>query len=261
MPAIQPLDSVPVIVFFALFAIVTLGFYEGGFRIGRWAQDRTPDLEEEGPTGMLVGSIVALMAFLLAITTGMASDRYDTRRLMVLDDANAIQTAYLRAGYIAEPGSSEARTLLQSYLPLRITSSDPAAVQAAIVQSEALQRQLWAIAENAARADSSDVTALFVESINDVIIVHEQRVTAGIYARVPPTILWILVLGSALSLGMVGYSAGLTKKRSPVSAIALIVALGAVLTLAVDLDRPRDGFVQVSQQPLIDLERQLNEEP
>ncbi len=261
MPSVQPLDSVPVLVFFALFAIGTLLCYEGGFRIGRWAQDRTPDLEEEGPTGVLVGSIVALMAFLLAITTGMASDRYDARRLTVIEDANAIQTAYLRAGYIAEPGSSEARTLLQAYLPLRITTSDPVAVQAAILQSEALQRQLWAIAEDAARADSSDVTALFVESINDVITVHEQRVTAGVYARVPPTILWVLVLGSALSLGMVGYSAGLTKKRSPVTAIALVIALGAVLTLAIDLDRPRDGFIQVSQQPLIDLQRQIEGAP
>ena len=77
----------------------------------------------------------------------------------------------------------------------------------------------------------------------------------------PPTILWILVLGSALSLGMVGYSAGITRRRSPVTAIALVIALGAVLTLAVDLDRPRDGFIQVSQQPLIDLQRQIDGAP
>ena len=94
-----------------------------------------------------------------------------------------------------------------------------------------------------------------------MIAIHEQRVTAGVYARVPATILWVLVLGSALSLGMVGYSAGITKRRSPVTAIALVIALGAVLTLTVDLDRPRDGFIQVSQQPLIDLQRQIEGAP
>ena len=262
MPAVQPLDSVPVLVFFALFALVTLACYEGGFRIGRWVQDRTADVVEEGPNGVLVGSIVALMAFLLAITTGMASDRFDARRLTVIEEANAIHTAYLRAGYIAEPGSSQARALLEAYIPLRIAPpTDPVALQAAVLRSEDLQRQLWAIAEQAARLDSSDVTALFVESINDVIAVHEQRVTAGVYARVPATILWVLVLGSALSLGMVGYSAGITKRRSPVTAIALVIALGAVLTLTVDLDRPRDGFIQVSQQPLIDLQRQIQGAP
>ncbi len=261
MSSLQPLDSIPIVVFFALFALVTLGFYEGGFRIGRWVQDRTDDVVEEGPNGVLVGSIVALMAFLLAITTGMASDRFDARRLTVIEEANAIQTAYLRAGYIAEPDSSDARALLEAYVPLRVASSDPVALQAAVIKSEDLQRQLWAIAEDAARQDSSDVTALFVESINDVIAVHERRVTAGVYARVPSTILWVLVLGSALSLGMVGYSAGITKRRSPVTAVALVIALGAVLTLTVDLDRPRDGFIQVSQQPLIDLQRQIEGSP
>ena len=65
----------------------------------------------------------------------------------------------------------------------------------------------------------------------------------------------LLVIGAALTLGMVGYSAGLTRRRSLLSAAVLVVVLGAVLTLVVDLDRPRDGFLQVSQQPLIDLQR------
>ncbi len=69
--------------------------------------------------------------------------------------------------------------------------------------------------------------------------------------------LLLLIGGSALSLGMVGYSAGLTKRRSMLSALVLILALGAVIMIVVDLDRPREGFIQVSQQPLIDLQRQI----
>jgi hypothetical protein len=71
------------------------------------------------------------------------------------------------------------------------------------------------------------------------------------------TVLLLLVAGSVLSLGMVGYSAGLTKRRAVLNAIVLVVALGAVIMIVVDLDRPREGFIQVSQQPLIDLERQI----
>ncbi len=67
----------------------------------------------------------------------------------------------------------------------------------------------------------------------------------------------LLVAGSALSLGMVGYSAGLTRRRSLLSSVVLVVALGAVIMIVVDLDRPREGFIQVSQQPLIDLQGQL----
>jgi hypothetical protein len=91
----QLLDSLPILGVFVVFAVLCLAAYEVGFRIGRWWQERTPD-EKEGPTGMLVGSILALMAFLLAVTMGMASDRFDARRGLVLEEANSIGTTYLR---------------------------------------------------------------------------------------------------------------------------------------------------------------------
>jgi hypothetical protein len=71
----------------------------------------------------------------------------------------------------------------------------------------------------------------------------------------------LLLVGSMLTLGMVGYNAGLTGRRSPLTAVVLVVVLGAVVTLVVDLDRPREGFVVVSQQPLIDLREQIGALP
>ncbi|HVQ22057.1 MAG TPA: hypothetical protein VMT36_02185, partial [Candidatus Saccharimonadia bacterium] len=68
----QLLDSIPIPLVFVLIAVVLLVAFEVGFRVGRWWQDRTPE-ETEGPTGTLVGSLLALTAFLLAITMGMAS--------------------------------------------------------------------------------------------------------------------------------------------------------------------------------------------
>jgi hypothetical protein len=61
-----------------------------------------------------------------------------------------------------------------------------------------------------------------------------------------------------MTLGMVGYSAGLTGRRSPLTAIEMIVVLGAAITLVVDLDRPVGGFLEVSQQPIFDLQRQID---
>jgi len=72
---------------------------------------------------------------------------------------------------------------------------------------------------------------------NQTIDLNETRITAGLYARVPETVVLLLVIGSALSLAMVGYSAGLTKRRALLNAIVLVVALGAVITIVVDLDR------------------------
>src|SRR6478752_1955555 len=116
----QLLDSLPILGAFAAFAIFSMICYEIGFRIGRWWQDREPG-EQEGPTGVIVGGLLGLMAFLLAVTMSMASDRFDTRRGLVVSEANAITASYLQADYLPEPGASELKALLREYLPLRIT--------------------------------------------------------------------------------------------------------------------------------------------
>jgi len=251
------LDSLPIAGVFVTFALIALVAYELGFRLGRWWQGRTPG-ETEGPTGMLVGSLFALMAFLLAITMGMASDRFDTRRGLVLAEANSIGTTYLRAGYLPEPAASASQELVREYASLRVASNDPVELQRKLARSVEIQNELWSTAADLARTTpDSDVLAIYIESLNDTIDLNETRVTAGIYARVPETVLLLLVIGSALTLGMLGYSAGLTRRRSPLTAGVMIVVLGAVITLVVDLDRPRDGFLQVSQQPLIDLQQQI----
>jgi hypothetical protein len=257
---IQTLDGIPVLGVFVLIVVVTLVFYEAGFRLGRWWQVRTPG--EQEATGVLVGSIVGLLAFLLAITMGMASDRFDARRGLVLEEANAIGTTYLRAGYLPEPARTEIRDRLREYAPLRVATSDRDQVQANIDRSVVLQNEIWSIGEDVARTtDQGDLVSLFLDSTNQVIDLHESRIVAGIYARVPETVLLLLLVGSALTLGMVGYSAGLTLRRGVLSAIVLAITLGAVLTLVVDLDRPRDGFLTVSQQPILDVIKSIGAQP
>lgn len=254
----QFVDSIPIVGIFAAFVIVALVTSEGGYHLGRWWQDQTPE-EKEGPTPMIVGSLLALMAFLLAVTMGMASDRFDARRAIVLAEANAVGTTYLRAGYLSEPASGEIRSLLREYVPLRIVKNDLADIQKKIARSVEIQAELWSTAEKLARAaPGSDVLGLFIESLNEVIDLHQDRVMAGIYGRVPQTILLLLLFGSMLTLAMVGYNAGLSRRRSPLAALVLVVVLGAVITLVFDLDRPRSGFLEVSQQPLIDLQQQVS---
>ena len=249
----QLLDPIPVAGVFVLFAALSLTVYETGFRVGRWWQERTPD-EKEGPTGMLVGSLLALMAFLLAVTMGMASDRFDTRRGLVLDEANAIGTTYLRAEFLPDPQRDEVRGLLRVYAPLRVNIADEEELFAQFRVSEGIHARLWEITGELEVTEGDRVSfGLFVDALNETIDLHETRLTAIEYARVPETVLLLLILGSALTLGMVGYSAGLTRRRSPITAVVLVIVLGAVIMMVIDLDRPRSGFLQVSQQPMLDL--------
>lgn len=257
MDHLQLLDPVPVVGVFLLFAVIALAAYEVGYRVGRWWQGRTPE-EKEGPTAMLVGSLLALIAFLLAVTMNMAVDRFDSRRALVVEEANAIGTVFLRAGYLPPPADERTRTLLREYAPLRIDTADRDRLAANFARSGEIQGELWAIVEPLARSSpDSHVLALYISALNDMIDLGETRLTAIVYARVPETVIWLLILGAALALGMVGFHAGLHRRRSLISAVVLVVVLGAVITLVVDLDRPRQGFLQVTQQPLIDLEQQI----
>lgn len=253
----QLLDPLPIVGVFLVFAVVSLGAFEIGYRVGVWWQRHTPD-EKEGPTGMLVGSLLALLAFLLAVTMGMASDRFDTRRNLVLSEANSIGTTYLRAGYLPEPAATEIRALLREYVPLRLNIADRAQFLANQARSTQIQNEIWAKTEVLAReTPDSEVLGLFISTLNDTIDLQEARITAIVTARVPETILLLLFVGEALTMSMVGYSAGLSRSRSVLTALVLVLVLGAVLTIVVDLDRPRDGFLQVSQQPLLDVGTQI----
>ena len=254
----QPLDDISLLVVVPALILVTLAFYEIGYRIGAWRERRAAG-EVSGPTGMIVGSILALMAFLLAIAMGMAADRFDARRGLVLEEANSIGTTLLRTGYLPGPYSAQLEALLREYVPLRIVD-DQEELQAQVARSVEIHDEMWTIAEDLAR-ESGDrpVVAIFIESLNETIDLHESRITAGLYARVPPTVIWLLVVGMVFSVGMVGYNAGLIGRRSTVSAVVLAVALSAVVALVVDLDRPSDGIIRTSQQPLIDLRESLEE--
>jgi len=248
-------DDVPLWLVGVVFVVLCLVAYESGFRLGRWWQRRTPG-EQEGPTGVLVGSLLALLAFMLAVATSMAGDRFDARRSFVIDQANAIRVAYLEAGYLPAPASDQMQELLRQYAPLQIRSDLNQFAQNSAEASD-LEAQMWSITQNIARTQSNDVIAEFVSSLSEVTQVREARLNAVINVRVPPTILWLLIFGAILSIGMVGFGAGVTEHRSVITAVVLIVALGATLLLVLDLDNPSEGLISVSQQPMIDLVHDL----
>jgi hypothetical protein len=246
-------DLIPV---WGIFAVLILGgflIFEIGYRIGDLHQRRTPD-EKEGSTGLLVGALVGLLALLLAFSVGMASDLFNTRRNLVTTEANSIRTVYLRAGLVEEPYRTAVRELLREYITLQIYSTDAEGMEANLGRTFEIQDQIWQQVELLALEEpGSEMVALFVESVNEMIEVDTQREVTAIYARVPNTILYMLVIGGGLTVGLVGYNAGLTRKRSVTGSIILIVLLAVVITLVFDLDRPRDGLLIVSQSPLEDL--------
>ena len=250
MGAQHVLDAIPIPLLFVLLTVVAFGIHEGGFRLGT-RQERLDPSEKDGPTGLAVGAILALMGFLLATATAMAADRFDGRRALVVEEANAIESVFLRAGYLAEPASTETRNLLREYAPLRINVLDPDQYERNLAASKEMLDDIWAQAEAVARQNGNQpVVALFVESVNEAFDLLATREAALTNGRVPETVIWLLLIGALLSAGIVGFYAGLLRRRGVTGAISLIVILGAALVFVIGLDRPRDDLLRVSQEPL-----------
>jgi hypothetical protein len=105
--------------------------------------------------------------------TSYAADRFDNRRRLVLSEANVLGTAYLRAGYLPEPYATESRQLLSEYVDVRLSAATPGNLGAAIARSEEIQVELWRRVEALVEATGgSDVVALYVESVNEIVELH-----------------------------------------------------------------------------------------
>jgi hypothetical protein len=245
-------------IFAATLALVLLSV-EIGYRLARNRQRvaiEEGDREKEAPVGAMVGAALGLLAFLLAFTFGMAADSYHARKLAVLDEANVIRTTYLRADLISEPHRTEVRKVLRDYVEERLQWAGEAKSRP-VPPARALLGQLWALAAAEGRKDSSDVIALFIESTNKVITLHEERVMLRERSRIPSALWASLYMITVLSLASMGYHGGVAgTTRSPVM-VAVAITFSLVIVVIADLDRPGEGWINVSQDHMIDLRKAL----
>jgi hypothetical protein len=252
------LDALPLWGVYVLTVILVLVAAEIGFRLGLWLQKRDPALGDSSMRGVVVGGVLGLMAFLLAFTIGIVIGQHGDRKAMVVTEANAVGTAWLRAGFLDEPDLSTARDLLREYVEVRLAGvADPSQFGAALTRSEEIQGELWSVVEdNVRQGNESDIMALFVESINEVIDVHLLRLTAA-NLRLPPILGRMLYIATLLSFLLVGVASSSDGKRDVMAIFLFSLAFVAVLMIVIDLDRPQQGIMTVSQQAMEDLLRQM----
>ena len=254
--------SLPIWWLFAATLVLVLLSVEAGYRRAKHRQRRAVeegDLEMEAPVGAMVGATLGLLAFLLAFTFGMAADSYHARKLAVLDEANAIRTTFLRADLISEPHRTEVRKVLRDYVEERLKwagEGNSRPVQSA----RALLDRLWAQAAAEGRKNPGlEVVSLFVDSTGTVIKLHEERVMFRERSRIPGALWAALYVITVLSLASMGYHGGVAgTTRSPVM-VAVAATFSLVIVVIVDLDRPGEGWINVTQDAMIDVRNALAE--
>lgn len=257
----EPLDVIPLWGLFLGSCACSWLSLEFGYRLGNWRHVHAAD-EKEAPVGAMVGSTFGLLAFMLAFTFGLAASRFDERRRVVLEEANAIGTTYLRTRLLPEPHRTELARMLREYVDVRVRGLQIGKVDEVIVRSEELQRSMWSEAAQAAEKNPGSImTGLFIQSLNETIDLHAKRLLVGLRSRVP-FVIWIVLFSLAL-LGMnaVGYHAGLSATRRSPAMIGMVIAFAAVLYLIADLDRGQEGMLTVGQQAMVDVQTTMKQSP
>jgi hypothetical protein len=250
------IDILPLWALFIFILVVVLLSVEGGYRLGKYRRSRREE-EKEAPLGTMVGATLGLLAFILAFTFGLAAARFDSRRQVLLDEANAIGTTYLRAGMLPERGE-QIRGLLRDYVGARLEAVRSGNVAEGIRRSEDIQQNVWSEAEALGQKNANSiVVGLFVQSLNQMIDLHAERLQAGLRSRIPGAIWLGLFAVAALSLATMGYHAGLSGTRRSLAVVAVAVTFSVVIELIADLDRPQEGVLKVSQQALLDVQRSM----
>jgi hypothetical membrane protein len=258
MGGLMSFDSVPIwVVLLATIGLVALAL-EAGIRLGRRRQRQAGGKSEV--SGAMVGATMGLLAFMLAFTFNGAAGRHDTRKGLVIEETNAIDKAWLRAGFLDDPSRAAVRGLLRNYVDLRVKAAGGRMdLGEAARRSEALLDKMWAMAEEVGKKEPASITAgLFIQALNEVVDLHLKRVTVGIRNRVPPTIWATLYVLMAIGMLMMGIQIGLTGIRQAGLELALAISFSVVLFLIADLDRPQEGLINVSQQAMVELQLKLN---
>lgn len=250
----------------AVLAVAMTISAEVGFHLGRRWHPRSDDARR-GHLGSILGSLLGLLALLLAFTFAMSSTRYDLRRQLVLNDANSLESLYLYSSLLPEEWRKPFKQSLRKYVNLKSQVAlvgdglSPEETSEFSREAEVLHGQMWQTAKDSAAANPpAKFAEPILKGLIDVLSVHRARIF-GWESHVPESVLWLLLLGCIAGVGAIGLSGGLGHHRGMPARIIVTVLLCATIYVVLDLDRPHQGLIKISQSPMLRLQSILDGDP
>lgn len=252
------------------FALVVLGLFAGiwvcleiGWRI-RSKGLASETANSEAGLGALAGAVYGLMGLLIAFTFSGAASRFEARRALIVQETNAIGTAYMRIDLLPLDAQPDLRQDFRDYLDARLVyyakmEEDPAASKAANARTSTLQGKIWLDALAAqARLNSNAVTSLVTASLNSMIDITTTRLMA--LETHPPTAIYLglaaVVLASSV---LAGYSMAKSGQRNWTHMLIYAATISLALYLILDMDYPRFGLIRIDRADhlLVDLRKSM----
>ena len=221
---------------------------EVGWRLGARAKKHNPGGFAQG-TGAFENAVYGLMGLLVAFTFSGAAARFEDRRHLITEEANAIGTAYLRVDLLPIEGQPEIRTLFQKYLDSRISVmsvENEVGTKFKLNSEQAMQSEIWRkAAEMSAKPNvNPDATKLLLPSINSMIDITSTRLTAT--QNHPPMVIFYMLYCVSLASSLLGgYSMAASKDRRWLHRLLFAGVISLSVYVVMDLEFPRRGLIRV----------------
>lgn len=232
-----------------------------GHRFGRRRLERDDTISDV--SGAIIAAMFALLGLLIAFTFSGAYSRFDARRQLIVKEANAISTAYLRLGLLPAHEQALLQEKFREYAASRAALyeklSDNKATVEELAKAATLQKDIWTLAVAASSsAANPSVRMLLLPALNEMIdIVTIRTVAIGAH---PPVIIFLTLSGIALiCAGLTGYRGGKSIHPGQIYYILLAIVTAYVLFLILDIEYPRHGLVRLEKanRVLVELEETL----
>lgn len=251
----KTLTHYPLLVFIISFVTLWASALIGRFTLrGKQKQDR----DARDDFSIILAGALTLLGLIIGFSFSMATDRYNQRKNLEENEANAISTEYIRLDLLPTLTANKVRPLLRTYIDQRLefyTQVKEDQLQRTQIQTAQLQAQMWAAVLPPPDSQPNAVTALTVSGMNDVF--NSQSYAQAMFWNRIPISAWSLVLVIAIGCNLlVGYGS-----RSATSGSRLLPILPALVATALmfiaDIDAPRHGLIRVVPQNLISLQSSI----
>jgi hypothetical protein len=225
--------------------------HEIGFWLGSWTRSKDEPFDRQ--VALVRTSTAALVAFLIGFAFSGAASRFIDRADLIVKEANALGTAYLRADTIAEPQRGELKAALKEYTADRVTLLSQEGrdqIEPLLAKVSGLHERMWKSAIKATQ-DNAPLMAVVLPPINEVIDLHSMHLAMA-RRHLPIPIMAVLLGTAAIGVGMIGFGNGRIGRRFSVLDSVYGVVLAVALWMIIDLDYPGIGIIRVGNLPVVE---------